>query len=190
MPSPIVQQTVMACILSATSNLLAQFIKAHNNGQPFTPNPAPILKFIIFTALNTPPNVLWQHFLEEKFPGQTIGQEGGEAKLKTEADPGPQAAKAKQNWGNVACKFLLDQTVGAAVNTVAFLAGMEALRGGDWESCRAAVVDNYSDLATAGLKLWPLVSLISFSVVPVNQRIVFGSLVGVAWGVYLSLLAA
>ena len=41
----------------------------------------------------------------------------------------------------------------------------------------------------AGARLWPLVSLISFSLVPVEKRVVFGGAVGVVWGVYLSLIA-
>lgn len=39
----------------------------------------------------------------------------------------------------------------------------------------------------AGWSLWPAVSLLSFTVIPPQQRIVFGSIVGLAWGVYLSL---
>lgn len=42
----------------------------------------------------------------------------------------------------------------------------------------------------AGLKLWPAVSLISFTLIPVEKRVVFGSIVGVAWGIFLSLQAA
>ena len=42
----------------------------------------------------------------------------------------------------------------------------------------------------AGLKLWPLVSLLNFTIVPVEKRILVGSLVGVGWGIYLSLVAA
>lgn len=42
----------------------------------------------------------------------------------------------------------------------------------------------------AGYKLWPLVSLLNFTIVPVDQRTVVGSLVGLGWGVYLALKAA
>lgn len=44
-------------------------------------------------------------------------------------------------------------------------------------------------LMLAGYKLWPFVSLLSFTVIPAQQRIVFGNLVGVAWGIFLSLFA-
>lgn len=44
-------------------------------------------------------------------------------------------------------------------------------------------------MTKAGWKLWPLVSLVNFTMVPVEKRVVVGSLVGVGWGVYLSLMA-
>jgi len=39
----------------------------------------------------------------------------------------------------------------------------------------------------AGAKVWPAASLISFAFVPVERRVIFGALIGVAWGVFLSL---
>jgi protein Mpv17 len=43
-------------------------------------------------------------------------------------------------------------------------------------------------LMIAGWKLWPLVSLINFTVVrSVEGRSLVGSLAGLGWGVYLSL---
>ena len=41
-----------------------------------------------------------------------------------------------------------------------------------------------------GWKLWPAVSILNFTVVPVHRRILVGSVVGLFWGVFLSLLAA
>lgn len=42
----------------------------------------------------------------------------------------------------------------------------------------------------AGYKLWPLVSLLNFTVVPVEQRTFVGGLVGLGWGVYLAIRAS
>jgi hypothetical protein len=42
----------------------------------------------------------------------------------------------------------------------------------------------------AGLKFWPLVSILNFTVVPASQRLLVGNLFGVVWGVYVSLMAA
>lgn len=45
-------------------------------------------------------------------------------------------------------------------------------------------------IIVASYKIWPVASLISFSFVPVERRIVFLSLVGLLWGIYVSMLAA
>lgn len=42
----------------------------------------------------------------------------------------------------------------------------------------------------AGYKLWPAVNLVQHVFIPVEQKTVVGSLVGLGWGVYLALFAA
>ncbi|TKA70407.1 hypothetical protein B0A49_05118 [Cryomyces minteri] len=96
----------------------------------------------------------------------------------------------KLNVRNTATKFALDQTVGAMVNTLLFIIGIGALRGNNGSQIMAAIRTDTLPLQLAGLKLWPLVSLISFTVIPVESRTVFGSIIGVGWGVFLSLMAA
>ncbi|TKA68124.1 hypothetical protein B0A49_06741 [Cryomyces minteri] len=96
----------------------------------------------------------------------------------------------KLNVRNTATKFALDQTVGAVVNTLLFIIGIGALRGNNGSQIMAAIRTDTLPLQLAGLKLWPLVSLISFTVIPVESRTVFGSIIGVGWGVFLSLMAA
>lgn len=41
----------------------------------------------------------------------------------------------------------------------------------------------------AGFKLWPIVSILNFTVVPTDKRLLVGSLFGVLWAVYLSLMS-
>lgn len=42
----------------------------------------------------------------------------------------------------------------------------------------------------AGYKVWPIASIVSFSFVPVEKRLVFLSFIGFLWGIYMSLAAA
>ena len=42
----------------------------------------------------------------------------------------------------------------------------------------------------AGYKLWPAVSLLNYTVVPMENRVVVGSLVGLGWGIYLAMRSA
>jgi protein Mpv17 len=41
----------------------------------------------------------------------------------------------------------------------------------------------------AGAKLWPLVSILNFSLVPMERRVIVGALVGLFWNIYLSIVA-
>lgn len=89
---------------------------------------------------------------------------------------------------------MLDQTVGAVVNTLMFLAYMAYVNAskqskeGTWEIVRKECQEKTWPMMKDGYKFWPLISLVSFLWVPVNKRVVFGSLAGVLWGIYLSLL--
>ena len=40
------------------------------------------------------------------------------------------------------------------------------------------------------MKLWPMVSIFNFTMVPVEYRTVVGSVVGLFWGIYLSLISS
>ena len=73
------------------------------------------MHFVLFNFLSCPPNVLWQEYLEEQFPAYTTDFDG----------------KKRLNKTNTAKKFALDQTLGATVNTLLFIAVMSAFKGKD-----------------------------------------------------------
>ncbi|KAI9675286.1 MAG: hypothetical protein M1817_001188 [Caeruleum heppii] len=149
MPSALVNTTVQAAVLSATSNILAQAITAYRENVRAPPSPAsygrqsnlahmsqkplsidviPIFHFVLFTILNCPPNVLWQEFLEHTFPGKTTPPMNPNEKAAANGkSSGPR--EPTLNIANTAKKFALDQTLGAAVNTILFIAVMAGLRG-------------------------------------------------------------
>lgn len=106
-------------------------------------------------------------------------------------DSAPKAQEGKQQFSilNTAIKFLLDQSVGAAVNTVLFIMGIAKLRGQSWQFGWEATKAGFWPLVSAGQKLWPLVSLISLTLVPVEHRMVFGSIIGIGWNIFLTLMA-
>lgn len=95
-------------------------------------------------------------------------------------------------------KFLLDQTVGAVVNTLMFLAFMGYVNAPQqgtlstqsaWDVIKKDCEQKLWPMMKDGYKFWPAVSLISFVWIPVDKRVVFGCSVGVVWGIYLSLMA-
>jgi protein Mpv17 len=131
-------------------------------------------QFVFWTLVSCPPNFLWQEYIEEKFPGYGIAADGARS----------------LNVANTAKKFVLDQTIGALVNTAAFIAAFAAFKGKDGAAIQRDVQRETLPLMINGWKLWPLVSILNFTLVPVQRRILVGSVVGLFWGIYLSLIAA
>lgn len=145
-----------------------------------------ILIFVAYTVINTPVNVLWQEWLEATFPGSANPPVDPSAPGKEKDKP---LARRKLDVKNTAIKFLLDLTVGAVFNIFLFVACVGMFKGLSLGEIVEALQEDSWPMYVAGAKLWPAVSVISFVFIPVERRVIFGSLVGVAWGVYLSLMA-
>ncbi|KAK5061360.1 hypothetical protein LTR84_007902 [Exophiala bonariae] len=175
MPTAIIATTLQAAGLSTLSNVLAQFIKANREKRSYGVNIRALLSFVIFTLISCPPNILWQEFLEQKFPGYTYHAATGEKIL---------------DKGNTARKLLFDQTLSAFVNTVAFVAAMAAFKGKGLRGIQREVERDVVPLMINSWKLWPVVAIINFTLVPVERRIILNSVIGLFWGIYLSLVAA
>lgn len=79
-----------------------------------------ILRFIVYTVLTTPPNYRWQEFLEQTFPTTTEEKEDKSVKDKQVQDA-VTGTGGKLNIANTAAKFILDQALGAPVNTLMFI---------------------------------------------------------------------
>ncbi|EME88319.1 uncharacterized protein MYCFIDRAFT_55315 [Pseudocercospora fijiensis CIRAD86] len=95
----------------------------------------------------------------------------------------------KLSLKNTAIKFTLDQTLGSAINTVLFIAGIALLRGQSLDTVYTNIQQQFWPMIFAGQKLWPAVSILSFAVIPLEHRMLFGSVAGLFWGVYLSLVS-
>ncbi|RAK96717.1 uncharacterized protein BO80DRAFT_416251 [Aspergillus ibericus CBS 121593] len=97
--------------------------------------------------------------------------------------------RGRGGWTNFLMKFLLDQTIGSVMNIVLFVVLINLLKGVDVAGVVGLVQLDFKPIMIARLKYRPLVSMLMYTVVPVDRRVVFGSACGVVWGVYLSLYA-
>ncbi|KAF1809474.1 hypothetical protein P152DRAFT_509214 [Eremomyces bilateralis CBS 781.70] len=101
------------------------------------------------------------------------------------------AGERKLNLRNTMTKWFIDCiTLGAVVNTVLFLVLMGIMKGYTTEKIYGMAWSETVPIIVAGYRVWPIASIISFSCVPVEKRIVFLSAVGLAWGVYMSLVGS
>ncbi|KAL4778565.1 hypothetical protein BJX76DRAFT_366148 [Aspergillus varians] len=178
--SPIVKATLRSALISAASNVLAQGITSYRHEIPFVLDSQMLFHFTLCSLILSPLTFLWLEGLESRFPGFD-GKEPGKEKDKE---------KPRLNVKNTVTKIAVDQIIGGAWNTVAFIAIMGFLRGQQYKGIKAEILNNFWPFMLAGLKLWPLVSILNFTVVPPSQRLLVGNLFGVVWGVYLSLIAA
>ncbi|KAJ8115266.1 hypothetical protein OPT61_g3054 [Boeremia exigua] len=187
-----VSQTLQGAVLSITSNVLAQGLTAYKDSTPFSLNINQVLKFAIFSIVSNPPNILWQGLLEDLFP-TNVASTAHDPDVKT-----VKPATTEKSKKNILIKFLLDQTIGAVVNTLMFLAFMGYVNGpqqgtlstqSTWDVIRQDCEQKLWPMIKDGYKFWPAISLISFVWVPVDKRVLFGCSVGVVWGIYLSLMA-
>lgn len=86
---------------------------------------------------------------------------------------------------------MLDQSVSAALNTLAFSLAMGAFQGLDYGGVVARARAEFWPLMYAGWRLWPVVSIVNFTMVrSVQGRALVGALAGMGWGVYLSLVTS
>lgn len=167
-----------------------------------------------------------QDFLESTFPAtktvpssEAIRSASGsnDKELDREAREG-KLVETKLDVSNTIIKFILDQTIGAAFNTVMFSCFLHSIKQAmahralatdasdiafltsgkaidysqvDWRLVLEQAKVEFYPIMKAGLSLWPMVSLFNFVVVKsIEGRNLVGSLAGVVWGVYMSLVAA
>jgi protein Mpv17 len=110
-----INSTLQAALLASLSNLMAQVIQAYRGGRPLSLEYGALVQFVVFSLISTPPNILWQEYLEERFPANHWDETGNK----------------KLHKGNTTAKLVLDQTLGAIFNSYLFIAGIGALKGKD-----------------------------------------------------------
>ncbi|KAJ4018167.1 hypothetical protein NW752_002076 [Fusarium irregulare] len=196
---PVVMATIQSAALGGIANILAQVITAYRAGTDVVIDWVPV-----------------QDFLESTFPAHPDRSPKPKDPKDTKS---AKIAQPKLSVRNTLIKFALDQTVGAAVNTLLFSTYVHALRSAikdvpvitslpkaiaywtsprtidfsrvNWSVVWEAAKSDFAPLIYAGWKLWPAVSIVNFAAIKtVEGRNLVGALAGVAWGIYMSLIAA
>jgi len=76
-----------------------------------------VLQIMLFSAITTTPNYLWQSWMEDRWPSTGTRQEKGERKIP------------RVSISNVVVKFVLDQTLGSLMNTMLYFVIMGLIKG-------------------------------------------------------------
>jgi protein Mpv17 len=214
--SPI-KTALRSSVLTALSSVIAQLITSYRKGRLLSPSSVDfilVVQFTIYASISSPLNYQWsvfafatanlclivlrQLFLESLLPGQS-SQAPKAAGCMTASDEksddekkNPLSSSEKSfSMRNTTLKFILDQTVGAALNTIAFSASMALFRGANLAEIIRSVRRDFWPLMTAGLTVWPLFNLLCYIYIrSVSMRMLVGSLASMAWAVYITLATA
>ncbi|KAJ4199324.1 hypothetical protein NW759_016150 [Fusarium solani] len=152
-------------------SLMGEITLTMTSQQPLIIDWVPVAQFIIWTIISTPPNYLWQDYLEQTFPAYHAAPTHAAAEKVLRSDDEAingmiakvDLVEPKFNVRNALVKTMLDQTAGAAVNTFLFSIFMHALK--------AAIA------RPAGLKASGQTATFSFSGSAINYDCVDWSLV-------------
>lgn len=134
---------------------------------------------MLFAILNCPPNFFWWMWLEDRFPART--------KSSGPVTESP-STKPALNTRNTAIRFVLAQTLGAAVDKFIFLGDVSLLQDQPWDEAVRQCKEGFWPLIFAGQELWPFVNIAMFTFVPTMLRTVVGSIVGMFLNIHLTLV--
>ncbi|KAF2760395.1 hypothetical protein EJ05DRAFT_283112 [Pseudovirgaria hyperparasitica] len=207
--SPLVSACGMALTLNCVSNVIAQRVRAYRNSEPFVFDSTLFLQFLVVGVITTPPNYLWQGWLEKTFPGWKLvaksdvekGMAGADVELDEKSEKNEKGYQHKRDesfgdkvrvrdWMNIFKKWFTDCiTLGAIFNTVAFLVLMGILKGKSGPQIMTDIRTETWKIIYNSYKVWPIANFVSTTWIPVEKRIVFLSFCGVLWGIYMSIVA-
>jgi protein Mpv17 len=182
MNSAILSSTLQAVCLGAASNIIAQLITSNQEGVSVS-----IPRHL--SLLRPSPRHRSQYPSPKPYhsPSSPSSPLHSTSSGKSSSSP---SSKAPLNLTNTIIKFLLDQSIGSSLNTVGFLAYFASLQQASYDHVLDVTIRDFWPVTKAGWKLWPLVSLLNFTVVPLHQRVIVVTVAGMFWSIYMSLLMA
>ncbi|KAI7820783.1 hypothetical protein BC939DRAFT_425626 [Gamsiella multidivaricata] len=126
----------------------------------------------------------WYTVLDKKFPIQSTSNPAVSSVAATKI-PAPNS-KFVQTMTPALKRMVGDQVLFAPVGLALLFSGLTVLEGGGIEEIKDKLNSTYIDALKANYAVWPLVQLVNFSVMPLQLRLPFVSVVGIAWNAYLS----
>ncbi|KAK2455875.1 Peroxisomal membrane 22 kDa (Mpv17/PMP22) family protein [Trifolium repens] len=98
--------------------------------------------------------------------------------------------KGKKGNEAVAKKVFLEQITSSPWNNIFFMMyyGL-IIEGRPWSIVTNKVKNDYPSVQLAAWKFWPIVGLVNYQYMPLQFRVLFHSIAGACWGIFLNLKA-
>ncbi|KAK9350928.1 hypothetical protein V1505DRAFT_48195 [Lipomyces doorenjongii] len=184
--SPYASAILQATFISMVSYVVGEVVLSLKDGNGFAVNIDynALGRLMSWAAVITPVGLLWQQKLDSRFPSTKPKHAIASGTAATEGDNTSPAEVYDQL--NIFIKVVLSETIFSIVANSAFIAYITYIEHGDLNLTKAKVLNEVPGLWTSSIKVWPLVSYISFGFVPPSKRVVFTSLVALFWSVYVN----
>ncbi|KAL2283399.1 hypothetical protein FJTKL_10000 [Diaporthe vaccinii] len=168
-PSPMFVATTQAVSLSAASNVAAQVIEIYQakHEGPRALDFLQLGRFVLLSVMTAPPNYQWQIVLEKWFPAYArtspasdTPKDGRDVEKGVAGQAENASGKPKLNMRNTLIKWFIDcMTVGALLNTVAFLVLMGLMKGQETGMIEQNLRTETIPIIVASYKIWPVASI-------------------------------
>ncbi|KAK9481899.1 hypothetical protein V1527DRAFT_478134 [Lipomyces starkeyi] len=184
--SSYISATLQATLISMVSYVVGEVVLSLKDGSGFVVDIDynALGRLMSWAAVITPVGLLWQQKLDSRFPSTKPKHAIDNETAATERD-NPSPAKVYDQL-NIFIKVVLSETIFSIVVNSAFIAYITYIEHGDLNLTKAKVLNEVPGLWTSSIKVWPLVSYISFGFVPPSKRVAFTSMVALFWSVYVN----
>lgn len=165
--TPLQTKSLTAAVLSLFSDILAQSL----SGVPLSKLNTQSLKnqFILGLIIRGPIVHYWYILLEYMF-----------------SCAGLNSPPSRANSLSVALgKVVVDQTLFSPLFNLLYFYAIGFLENRSLVSIDQQISKEYAPVMIANYKIWPLVNIINFKLIPPNMRVLFGNIVGILWTAYM-----
>jgi len=168
---PLPTKCLTSAVLTYTGNVVTQ---KFFEGQPRM-NQTRALKFVIFSLMLTPLSHYWYLLLDAVFPKETRKEN--------------ESKKGGSINANIIKKLLADELLYDPFCLLFFFTVIGVLDGQNWAQIVQRIKSSYWTTQKMSWRVWPLVQLVNFSIVPGHLRLPFINLVSFFWGIFLQIAA-
>jgi len=160
---PYTTKCITCAFIGAVGNCLSQYVERKQKNQSFSGNfdTKQCANMALFGSGYVAPVLHnWYGILERFFP-----QQGVKSTL---------------------LKVSFDQTFFASFMIASFMIGLSALNGESFEKGFSKFKEHYWEAILVNWKIWPLVMVLNFRLVPLQFQVLFVNFVAIFWNAYLS----
>lgn len=172
----LVIQSGQAGCLMAVGDLISQVVieRRHFLAQEHSVSPERALRFLGLGCFLVGPSLFNWYRLLERCVGAAVRGSVSSSRLR------------RVLLRQTVVKVTLDQLVFAPVFLAGFMSVLATLQGNDWSTVKQRLHADYSEILVNNWRLWPLIQLGNFYLVPLRYRVLLVQTVAVFWNTYLS----